>query len=101
MVFKGTVRVGSPIITPGEGFSLYFQILTKTYGIIPAYLYTLTGLFAQYFNDTYRNYELINSSQLQYEYNNGLLNKNYVQVNTSVNHFYTQLYRNNSESYGN
>ncbi len=49
MFFKGTVREGSPVITPGEGFPLYFQILTNTYGIVPAWIYTFTGLLAPYF----------------------------------------------------
>ena len=99
MVFKGTVREGNPMITPGEGFPLYFQILTNTYGIIPAYIYTFTGLFAPYFNDPYKDYELSNASALQYAYNHGLLNKNYKQVNTTANHYYTELYRNNSANY--
>lgn len=100
MVFKGTVREGSPIITPGEGFPEYFQILTKTYGIIPAYVYTLSGLLSPYFNDRYTNYEITHSSQLQTLYNEGLLNLNYTKVNTNVTKYYTQLYQNNTGSYG-
>jgi hypothetical protein len=65
MFFKGTVRQGNPVITPGEGFPLYFQILTKTYGIIPAYIYTFTGLLSPYFTNPYRVFELRNASQLQ------------------------------------
>ncbi|MCE7699352.1 MAG: hypothetical protein K8E24_011290 [Methanobacterium paludis] len=99
MVFKGTVREGNPIITPGEGFPVYFQILTKTYGIVPAYLYTFWGMFSPYLNDPYRNYELWHASELQYDYNHGLLNQNYVQVNTSTNRYYTGLYLNNSNTY--
>lgn len=100
MVFKGTVREGSPIITPGEGFSEYFQILTKTYGIIPAYVYTLSGMLSPYFNDPYAINELLHSSELQYDYNHGLLNENYVKVNTNVTKYYTTLYQNNTGSYG-
>ena len=44
MVYHGTVRTDNPIIAPGCGFPLYFQILSKTYGIIPAYIYTFTGM---------------------------------------------------------
>ena len=102
MFYKGTVRQGNPIITPGEGFPLYFQILTKTYGIIPAYVYTFSGMFAPYFNDPYRDFELKNASQLQDDYNNGLLNINY-ETNTKGNktalQYYKQLYENNSQSY--
>lgn len=100
MVFKGTVRQGSPLITPGEGFPLYFQILTKTYGIIPAWVYTFYGLLTPYFTDPFALYELTNSGQLQYEYNNGMLDENYVYVNNSVSNYYRQLYINNTKSYG-
>ena len=102
MVWKGTVREGNPVITPGEGFPLYFQILTNTYGIIPAYIYTLSGLISVYFTDPYRGFELGHSSELQYDYNHGLLNENY-QTNTLGNktaiQYYTQLYENNTQSY--
>ncbi|MBZ2166444.1 hypothetical protein [Methanobacterium spitsbergense] len=100
MVFKGTVREGNPIITPGEGFPLYFQILTKTYGLIPAYVYTLSGLISPYLNNPYRNFELIHASDLQYYYNHGQLNLDYKKVNTNVSKYYTQLYQNNTASYG-
>lgn len=99
MVFKGTVREGSPIITPGEGFPVYFQILRNTYGVIPAYVYTFLGLFSPYLNDPYRNYELGHASQLQYMYNHGMLNENYVKVDTPTSRYYTQLYINNSNTY--
>ncbi len=99
MVFKGTVRVGNPMITPGEGFPAYFQILTNTYGIIPAWIYTFIGLFEPYFHDPYAYSELSNYTQWQDAYNQGLLDKNYVQVNTTANHELTQLYRNNDATY--
>ena len=102
MVYKGTVRQGNPVITPGEGFPLYFQILTKTYGIIPAYVYTVSGMLSAYFHDPYRDFELKNAEQLQYYYNQGLLNQNY-ETNTKGNktalQYYKQLYKDNSQSY--
>ena len=102
MVYKGTVRQGNPIITPGEGFPLYFQILTKTYGIIPAYVYTFSGMFAPYFNNPYRVYELKNAEKLQDYYNQGLLNQNYetdTKGNKTALQYYKQMYKVNSQSY--
>ena len=88
MVYHGTVREGNVIITPGCGFPLYFQILTKTYGIIPAYIYTIYGMLFPYFNDPYRNFEIENASALQYYYNNGLLNENYTNAHTNTSKYY-------------
>jgi len=80
MVWHGTVRNDNPNINPGCGFPLYFQILTKTYGMIPAYVYMIYGLIFPYINSPYTNYEISNASELQKLYNNGSLNvdfKNY------------------------
>ena len=95
MVYKGTVREGNAIIGPGEGFPLYFQILTKEYGIIPAYIYTFSGMFAPYFNNPYRNYELQHASELQDAYNKGLLNYHYGTRNTTTSEYYRNLYQEN------
>ena len=99
MFFKGTVREGNPVITPGEGFPLYFQILTKTYGIIPAYIYTFTGLLFPYFTNPYWVSELKNASELQYLYNQGLLNVDYKTGNSTAMDYVSQMYRNNSKTY--
>jgi hypothetical protein len=99
MVYHGNARVGNPILEPGDGFPLYFQILTKEYGIIPAYLYTLSGMISPYFKNPYRNFELQHASELQYYYNNGLLNENYTQVKTNTSKYYQQLYNNNNAAY--
>ena len=56
---------------------IVFQILTKTYGIIPIYIYTFTGLLSPYFTNPYRVFELKNASQLQDMYNEGLINQNF------------------------
>jgi hypothetical protein len=95
MAFHGNVREGNAILNPGDGFPLYFQILTKTYGIIPAYIYTLSGLIYPYFNNPYRNFELIHASKLQYYYNQGLLNQNYTEVDTDTKTYYKNLYQKN------
>jgi hypothetical protein len=95
MVYHGNARVGNPILEPGDGFPLYFQILNKEYGIIPAYVYTLTGMISPYFDNPYRNFELQHASELQYYYNQGLLNENYTEVTTATKKHYQQLYTNN------
>ena len=100
MFFKGTVREGNPVITPGEGFPLYFQILTKTYGIIPAYIYTFTGLLAPYYMDPYRVFELRNASELQYLYNQGMLNIDYKTGNSTAMDYISDMYVNNSKNPG-
>ena len=74
MVWHGTVRTDNPIINPGCGFPLYFQILTKTYGIIPAYVYMVYGLIFPYLNNPYKDYELSNASELQKLYNQNATN---------------------------
>ncbi len=90
MVWHGTVRTDSPIIDPGCGFPLYFQILTNTYGIIPAYVYTINGLIFPYLENPYRTFELQHSSELQYYYNNGMLNINYVNSGVDTKKYYEQ-----------
>ena len=84
-VYLGSVRTDNPILDQGSGFPLYFQVLDKTYGLIPAYIYTITGMIFPYLNSPYRNFELLHSSELQYYNNNGLLNINYNNsyINTS------------------
>ncbi len=88
MVYHGTVRTDNPIITPGCGFPLYFQILTKTYGIIPAYIYMITGMIFPYLDSPYRDFELLHSSELQYYYNNGYINIDYTKSNTNTAKYY-------------
>ena len=71
MVWHGTARGGSPIINPGCGFPLFFHILRKEYGIIPAYVYTAYGMIFPYIYDPYRNFELQHASELQKYYTGG------------------------------
>jgi len=73
MVWHGTSRSENPIINQGCGFPLYFYIMSKEYGAIPAYIYTLAGILFPYFEDPYRNFELLHSSQLQELYTSGEL----------------------------
>lgn len=73
-VWHGSVRAGNPIMIQGCGFPLYFYVMTKEYGIIPAYVYTITGMIYPYFNDPYRDYELKNAKKLQELYTSGKLN---------------------------
>ncbi len=73
MVWHGTSRSENPIINQGCGFPLYFYIMIKEYGIIPAYIYTLTGMIYPYFKDPYRNFELQNAQKLQKLYTSGEL----------------------------
>jgi hypothetical protein len=88
MVWHGTVRTDNPVIAPGCGFPLYFQILTKTYGIIPAYIYCITGLIFPYLESPYTNYELLHASELQYYYNNGYINIDYVKSGVNTAKYY-------------
>ena len=74
MVWHGTVRTDNAIIDQGCGFPLFFQIMTNTYGIIPAYVYTLNGMIFPYLHSPYWQFELSHASQLQQLYNAGLLN---------------------------
>ena len=74
MVWHGTVRTDNPIIDQGCGFPLFFQIMTNTYGIIPAYVYTIYGMIFPYLHSPYWQFELSHASQLQQLYNAGELN---------------------------
>ena len=80
MVWHGNARTDNPIIVQGDGFPLYFQILTNEYGIIPAYTYMIYGMIFPYIYNPYKDYELQNASELQEYYNNGLLNHDYKSV---------------------
>ncbi|MEG3225045.1 MAG: hypothetical protein BME94_05860 [Methanobacteriales archaeon Met13] len=73
MAWHGNARQGNPILIPGCGFPLYFQILTKTYGVVPAYVYTIYGMIFPYLNNRYAHYELANYQQLQVLYKDGNL----------------------------
>lgn len=95
MVWHGSVRSDSPIIDPGCGFPLYFQILTKNYGIIPAYVYTVYGLLFPYLNSPYWKYELTHSSQLQQLYNEGDLNLDKSNITSNVDKYYQNLSKEN------
>ncbi len=77
MFWHGTVRTGNPIITQGCGYPLYFQILTNYYGIIPAYVYMISGMIFPYLYNPYRNFEVSNASELQKYYNTGAMDFNY------------------------
>jgi hypothetical protein len=83
MVWHGSVRGDNPNINPGCGFPLYFEILDRTYGPIPAYVYTIKGLIFPYIYSPYRNFELSNAPKLQKLYQEGELNFDF--VNTSNN----------------
>jgi len=91
MVWHGTVRTDSPIIDPGCGFPLYFQIMTKTYGIVPAYVYTAYGLLFPYINSPYWKFELSHASELQTLYNEGALNLDKSNVTSNVDKYYQNL----------
>jgi hypothetical protein len=95
MVWHGSVRNDNPIIDQGCGFPLYFQILTKYYGFIPAYVYMVYGMIFPYLNNPYTNYELTNASQLQKLYYQNATN--FVKINGSSNT--DQYIINNSISY--
>jgi hypothetical protein len=99
ITWHGSVREGSPIITPGCGFPLFFQILTKTYGIIPAYTYTIYGLIFPYLNSPYTNYELSHTSQLQSLYNEGDLNVDKSNITSNVDKYYNNLAKENLTNY--
>lgn len=71
MGWHGDARKDNPIFIQGCGFPLYFYILQKTYGIIPAYVYTLWGMVFPYLNNPYKAYELGHASELQKMYTEG------------------------------
>ena len=85
MVWHGSVRSDNPNLNPGCGFPLYFQILTKTYGIIPAYVYMISGLIFPYIHSPYRNFELFNALKLQNLYNQGELNFDFTNISSNTN----------------
>jgi hypothetical protein len=99
MVWHGTVRRDNPILDPGCGFPLYFQILTKTYGLIPAYTYMIYGLIFPYFNSPYTHYELSNYADLQKLYNSGNLNLDKSNVTSNVDKYYKKLSKENLTNY--
>ncbi len=74
MVWHGTARSGNPILVQGCGFPLYFDILKRSYGIIPAYMYTISGMIFPYFNDPTAFYEIQHATELQNLYTQGDLN---------------------------
>ncbi|MGB9199950.1 hypothetical protein [Methanobacterium sp.] len=84
MVWHGSVRSDNPNINPGCGLPLYFQILTNTYGMVPAYVYVVYGLIFPYINNPYRNFELSNASNLQKLYNEGELNYDFVNISSNT-----------------
>lgn len=73
LFWHGTVRNDNPIINQGCGLPLYYKICEHYYGRLGAYYYTLTGMIFPYLNSPYRNFEIMNAPQLQYDYNHGLL----------------------------
>jgi hypothetical protein len=99
MVWHGTVRRDNPILDPGCGFPLYFQILTKTYGLIPAYTYMIYGSLFPYFNSPYTHYELSNYADLQKLYNSGNLNLDKSNVTSNVDKYYKKLSKENLTNY--
>lgn len=73
MFWHGTVRSDNPVINQGCGLPLYYKILDHYYGRLGAYYYTFTGMIFPYLNSPYRNFEILNAPELQYDYNHGLL----------------------------
>ncbi|MGB9936173.1 MAG: hypothetical protein ACPK7O_00490 [Methanobacterium sp.] len=88
MVWHGNARTDNPVLVQGDGFPLYFQILTKEYGVVPAYTYMIYGMIYPYIYNPYRNFELQHASELQTYYNEGLLNHDYKQANTNTSEYY-------------
>jgi len=74
MVWHGTARSGNPMINQGCGYPLYFDIVRREYGVLPAYYYTFKGMLLPYFSLPYRNFELQHASELQQYYTSGMLN---------------------------
>jgi hypothetical protein len=71
MAWHGNARNGNPIFVQGCGFPLYFDILRREYGTIPAYIYMIKGMIFPYVFSPYRNYELGNFIKLQLLYSGG------------------------------
>jgi hypothetical protein len=83
MVWHGSVRSDNPNLNPGCGLPLYFQILSNTYGMIPAYVYVIYGLIFPYLHNPFANFELSNASTLQKLYNEGELNFDFVNISSN------------------
>jgi len=90
-VWHGTVRTDNPLIDPGCGFPLYFEIMTKNYGIVPAYVYTAYGLMQIFMYSPYWKYELTHATELQTLYNEGALNLDKSNVASNVDKYYENL----------
>jgi hypothetical protein len=71
IVWHGDARSGNPIFIQGCGFPLYFDIMRREYGIIPAYFVTFYGMIFPYIYNPYRNFELSHASELQNLYQAG------------------------------
>jgi hypothetical protein len=74
MYWHGTARKDNPMFAQGCGFPLFFDIVRKKYGIIPAFVYTLRGMIMPYFTDPYANFELQHATELQNYYQEGMIN---------------------------
>jgi hypothetical protein len=74
MYWHGTARKDNPMFAQGCGFPLFFDIMRKQYGVIPAFVYTLRGMIIPYFKDPYANFELQHATELQNYYQEGMIN---------------------------
>jgi len=74
MYWHGTARKDNPMFAQGCGFPLFFDIVRKQYGVIPAFVYTLRGMIMPYFKDPYANFELQHATELQNYYQEGMIN---------------------------
>ncbi|AXV38969.1 hypothetical protein [Methanobacterium sp. BAmetb5] len=74
MYWHGTARKDNPMFAQGCGFPLFFDIMRKQYGVIPAFVYTLRGMIMPYFKDPYANFELQHATELQNYYQEGMIN---------------------------
>jgi len=74
MYWHGTARKDNPMFAQGCGFPLFFDIVRKQYGIIPAFVYTFKGMLLPYFKDPYASFELQHASELQNYYQEGMIN---------------------------
>ena len=95
IIWHGNARTDNPQLVQGDGFPLYFQILTKQYGLIPAYVYMVYGMIFPYMNNPYTNFELSHATELQNNYNEGLLNFDFKESHTNT----SEYYKNNQNSY--
>ena len=74
MYWHGTARKDNPMFAQGCGFPLFFDIVRKQYGVIPAFVYTLRGMIMPYFKDPYANFEVQHATELQNYYQEGMIN---------------------------